>query len=185
MTITTIDPTAALIVIDLQQGIAGAPTIHPSHEVAARGGELAAAFRERDLPVVLVSVSGVAPGRTDQGGGTTRTFGADFADLLPEVNQQPGDHTLTKYRWGAFEGTDLLNTLHDLGVTQVVVVGISTSAGVESTARSAHGHGFHVTIATDAVTDTNASAHENSLTAIFPRMAETGTVAEIINALPR
>ena len=68
----------------------------------------------------------------------------------------------------------------DLGVTQVVIAGVATSIGVESTARHAHEHGFHVTLAVDAMTDMNADAHHNSITRIFPRLGETGTTQEII-----
>ncbi len=65
-----------------------------------------------------------------------------------------------------------------------MLTGVSTSAGVESTARSAHEHGYNVTLAVDAMTDTNAEAHENSVQRIFPRLGETGTTAEILPPLP-
>ena len=67
MPLTQLDPTAALIVIDLQKGIAALPTVHPAAEIIARASQLARAFRERRLPVVLVNVSGRAPGRTAAG----------------------------------------------------------------------------------------------------------------------
>ncbi len=70
-----------------------------------------------------------------------------------------------------------------LGVTQVVIAGVSTSAGVESTARQAHEHGFHVTLAIDAMTDMSPDAHLNSITRIFPRLGESGTTQEIIALL--
>ena len=88
-----------------------------------------------------------------------------------------------KRTWGAFTGTDLDQRLKSLGVTQVVVTGIATSAGVESTARHARENGYHVTLATDAMTDRKAETHHNSLTRIFPRIGETGTTAEIISLL--
>ena len=67
MPLTQLDPTAALIVIDLQKGIVGMPTAHPIAEIVERNAQLARAFRERGLPVVLVNVTGAAPGRTDAG----------------------------------------------------------------------------------------------------------------------
>jgi nicotinamidase-related amidase len=70
-----------------------------------------------------------------------------------------------------------------LDVTQVVIAGIATSIGVESTARNAHEFGFNVTLAVDAMTDRNADAHANSITRIFPRLGETGTTREIIDLL--
>ena len=69
-------------------------------------------------------------------------------------------------------------------MTQIVLTGVATSIGVESTARSAHEHGYHVAIATDAVTDADADAHRNSVERIFPRLAENGTTADILAALP-
>ena len=185
MPITTIDPITALVVIDLQQGLAGAPVIHPIGEVASRAGELAGAFRKLDLPVVLVNVVGGAPGRTDHGEARALPAVDGFADLLPELGQQDSDHVVSKTRWGAFHDTGLYEHLTALGATQVVLAGVATSMGVESTARAAHEHGFHVTLATDAMTDLNPAAHDNSLTNVFPNLGETGTVADIIAALPR
>jgi nicotinamidase-related amidase len=66
MTVTTLDPKTALIVIDLQKGIVALPTVRPIGEVIERARELADAFRQRGLPVVLVNVVGAAPGRTEQ-----------------------------------------------------------------------------------------------------------------------
>jgi len=65
MPLTKLDSTAALIVIDLQKGIVSAATVQPASEIVGRAAQLARAFRERALPVVLVNVSGRAPGRTD------------------------------------------------------------------------------------------------------------------------
>jgi nicotinamidase-related amidase len=134
------------------------------------------------LPVVLVNVDGGAPGRAEQTR-SMRDFPAGWTDLVPELNLRPTDYTLTKRTWGAFTNTGLEKHLRDLGVTQVVIAGVSTSSGVESTARHAHENGFHVTLAVDAMTDMNADAHQNSITRIFPRLGETGTTQEIIELL--
>lgn len=181
MPISTIDPATALVVIDLQAGVSGLPAVP---DVATRTGELADAFRKRKLPVVLVNVVDVAPGRTEMGSGDTSQFPAGWTDLLPELGRHEDDHTLSKSRWGAFHRTGLPEHLESLGVTQVVLVGVATSIGVESTARAAYDHGLHVTVATDAVTDPDPEAGANSIQRIFPKLGETGTVAEIISALP-
>jgi nicotinamidase-related amidase len=184
MAVTTLDAKAALIVIDLQKGIVALPTAHPTSEVIKHASELADAFRRHKLPVMLVNVTGGAPGRAEQ----TRSLAnlpAGWSDLVPELNRQPDDHTVTKKTWGAFTNTDLEQHLKKLGVTQVVIAGVSTSAGVESTARFAHECGFNVTLATDAMTDTNPDAHINSVTRIFPRLGETGTTQEIIALLDK
>ncbi len=182
MAVTTLNPKTALIVIDLQKGIVGLPTAHPTSEIIKHAAELADAFRRKGLPVVLVNVDAGAPGRTEQAP-RIRDFPAGWTDLVPELNQQPQDLTVTKRTWGAFTNTGLEQLLKDLGVTQVVIVGVATSAGVESTARFAHELGFHVTLAVDAMTDMNLDAHINSITRIFPRIAETGTTHEILALL--
>ncbi len=184
MPITSLDPKTALVVIDLQKGLLNYPTVHPINDVIKNAAALAEAFRSHGLPVVLVNVTGGAPGRTEQAR-PQGAFPAGFADLVPELNQQPGDHTVTKQTWGAFTNTDLTAYLKNLGVTQVVIVGVATSIGVESTARHAYELGLNVTLAVDAMTDMNPDAHTNSLTRIFPRLGETGTTQEVIELLPR
>ncbi len=182
MSITTIDPQTALIAIDLQNGIVAYPTVHPTADIVQRAGTLAAAFRRRGLPVVLVNVAGGAPGRADQFR-QLADLPAGWADIVPGLDPQPQDHRVTKRTWGAFTGTGLEAYLRSLGVTQVVLAGVSTSIGVESTARQAHELLFNVTLATDAMTDTNADAHANSLARIFPRLGETGSTQDILALL--
>jgi len=184
MAITALDPKTALVVIDLQKGIVAFPTVHPANEVAKRAGALADAFRRHGLPVVLVNVTGGAPGRTEAAR-RLGEFPAGWADLVPELNQQPEDHLVTKRTWGAFTNTDLEAYLKKQGVTQVVIAGVATSIGVESTARYAYEMGFNVTLAVDAMTDMNADAHSNSIARIFPRLGETGATEEIIALLDK
>jgi len=125
--------------------------------------------------------AGLLAGRS--GPAPVESFPLKWSDLIPELNQQPEDHTVTKRTWGAFTNTGLETHLKNLGVTQVVIAGIATSLGVESTARQAYEFGFNVTLAVDAMTDTNPEAHLNSVTRIFPRLGETGTTQEIIELL--
>ncbi|WP_127501647.1 isochorismatase family protein [Actinoplanes solisilvae] len=189
MPITTLDPHTALVVIDLQAGIVAAPvTPIPSADVVARTAWLADAFRAQGLPVVLVHVTtspdgaDAVPGRTDAGSRGSGARPANFSDLVPEL----GDGiVVTKRNWGAFYGTDLDLQLRRRGITQVVLTGIATSIGVESTARAAHEHGYNVTVATDAVSDLDEATHRNSVERIFPRLAETGTTAEILEVLTK
>jgi nicotinamidase-related amidase len=182
VTVSVIDPKVALIVIDLQKGIVAMPTVHPIGDVVKHAAALANAFRRHRLPVVLVNVDGIAPGRTEQGM-RTANFPPGWTDLIPELNRQPQDHVVTKRTRGAFTNTGLEAHLKSLGVTQVVISGVSTSAGVESTARHANELGFHVVLAIDAMTDMDADVHTNSVTRIFPKLGETGTTAEITGLL--
>ncbi|HWZ87653.1 MAG TPA: isochorismatase family cysteine hydrolase [Polyangiaceae bacterium] len=181
MAATTLDPVSALIVIDMQKGIVALPTVHPAAEITERVAQLARAFRQHGLPVILVNVAGGSPGRTE----VTYHFTppSDWAELIPELEQHPDDHTVTKLQWGAFHGTSLDHFLRRRGVTQVVLAGISTSIGVESSARSAHDLGYHVTLVVDAMTDLDADAHQHSVAKIFPRLGETATTEEALNLL--
>ncbi|MBW0001687.1 MAG: isochorismatase family protein [Verrucomicrobia bacterium] len=182
MPLTQLDDTAALIVIDLQKGIVGLPTVHPGAEVVGRTAKLARAFRECGLPVVLVNVTGGAPGRTEAGA-SLPARPPDWAELVPELDPQPGDHRISKQRWGAFSGTGLDEHLRRKGVTQVFIAGIATSIGVESTARSAYEGGYHVVLVVDAMTDRDAEAHRRSIEKIFPRLGETATTDEVLKRL--
>lgn len=182
MPLTKLDDTAALIVVDLQKGIVNMPTVHPANEIIDRSARLARAFREQGLPVVLVNVSGLAPGRTDAG--TPKfSFQADWTELVPELEQQPGDHIVTKQRPGAFLGTTLDDYLRQRGVTQAVLTGVATSSGVESTARSAYDLGYNVTLVVDAMTDRDGDAHRHSVEKIFPRLGETATTDDVLKLL--
>ena len=190
MTLTTIDPRSALVVIDLQKGIAAAPTQpHAGSDVVARTVQLADAFRAKGLPVILVRVSFAADGadmlktRTEQSGpGSAAAMPADWDQVVDDLITGQ-EIIVTKRNWGAFHGTDLDVHLRRRGITQIVLTGIATSIGVESTARAASEHGYHLTLATDAMADMSEDNHRHSIEQIFPRLGETGTTAEILALL--
>lgn len=183
MVLTTLDPNTALLVVDLQKGIVATPSIHPIDTVVARAKALIDAFRCLRLPVVLINVAGTAPGRTEQPQRYRAAFPLGFTDFIPELDPQPDDIIVTKRSWGAFAGSDLEARLKAIGVTQVVVLGVATGTGVESTARQAYEAGFNVTLAIDAMTDTRPESHDYSIRVIFPRIGETGTSQDIIDLL--
>ncbi|MCF3130084.1 MULTISPECIES: hydrolase [Streptomyces] len=191
MSLTTLDPRTALVAIDLQRGIVGMPTQpYAASDVVARTAELADAFRSHGLPVVLVRVSFAAdwadavPGRTER---TARglSFPEGWDVVVDELSGHPGDIHVTKHNWNAFHGTDLDVQLRRRGVSQIVLTGIATSIGVESTARAAYEHGYHVTLATDAMADSDPEAHRGSVERVFPRLGESGTTAEILELLAK
>jgi nicotinamidase-related amidase len=182
LALTTLDPNSALIVVDLQKGIVGAPLVHPVAAVIAQARKLIDAFHERALPVALVNVAGGAPGRTEQPPHIAAPP-QGWTDLIPELDRREGDIVVTKRTWGAFASTDLERQLKSRGVTQVVIVGVATGTGVESTARQAYEAGFNVTLAIDAMTDRRAEAHDYSVRNVFPRLGETGASQEIIDLL--
>ena len=182
MPLTTLDTTAALIVIDLQKGIVALPTVHSTAEIVDRSAQLARAFRERGLPVVLVNVTAPAPGRTDAGP-RSFSFPDNWAELVPELEQQPSDYLVSKQRPGAFIGTGLDEYLRGRGVNQVFLTGIATGTGVEATARSAFDHGYNVVFVVDAMTDRDAEVHRHSIEKVFPRLGETDTTENVLKLL--
>lgn len=174
MPFTALDARSALIVIDLQNGIVALPgTSHPTADVVRRSALLADAFRARGLPVVFVTVAGGAPGRVEQVR-SRADYPAGWDQLVPELGRQPQDHLVVKKTWGAFTGTGLQAHLEALGATQVVLTGVATSIGVESTARQAHECGFNVSLVVDAMADLSMENHVHSVARIFPRLGETG-----------
>jgi nicotinamidase-related amidase len=191
MPVTTLDDRTALVVIDLQNGIVAAPAVpHATADVVARTGRLADAFHANGLPVVLVRVTiapdggDAAPGRTE----STSNRGTPpegWDQVVDDLAGHPGDIVVTKRNWGAFHGTDLDLQLRRRGVTQIVLTGMATSIGVESTARAAHEHAYHVTLATDAMSDLSEDAHRNSVERIFPMLGETGTTEEIVELIAK
>jgi nicotinamidase-related amidase len=188
--VTTLDPKTALVVIDLQNSVAALPgEPHTTADVIERTAELADAFRKHDLAVVLVRVkfsadgSDVPPGRTEQQMRSTGTPPANASEIVDRLAGNADDIIITKRNWGAFHGTDLDVHLRRRGITQIVLTGVATSYGVESTARAAFEHGYHVTLATDAMTDLAADSHQHALTQVFPRLGETGTTKEILTLL--
>jgi nicotinamidase-related amidase len=184
MPLTILDPQTALIVVDLQKGIRDIPSLHPMAGVIEHSCQLIEAFRRQKLPVVLVNVAGTAPGRTEEPR-RYRDLPAGFSELLPELDPHPGDILITKRTWGAFANTGLEAQLKASSVTQVVLTGVATGTGVESTARQAYEAGFNVTLATDAMTDVRPEAHEYSLKHVFPRLGESGSTQDVLDLLAK
>jgi len=182
MTLETLDPRTALLVIDLQKLTLGNPTVHPVADIVSRSAALAAAFRAADRTVVLAAVAGSPAGRNDYGGGG-RDYPAELTELAPELEPHASDIVVKRSTWSAFAGTELRATLQQLGITQVVIVGVATSFGVESTARAAYDFGYNVVIVTDAITDLRAESHENSVGRVFPALSQTATTAELLAVL--
>ena len=182
MPLSQLDAKAALIVIDLQKGIVGLPLAESGAEIVARLAELAWAFRAKGLPVVLVNVTAGAPGRTDAGS-PKFAFPEGWDELVPELEQMPGDILISKQRVGAFIGTKLDAMLRERGVTQVFLTGIATSAGVAATAFSAYDLGYNVVFVVDAMTDRDAETQAFCVEKMFPRRGEIETTANVLKVL--
>ena len=180
----------AVVVIDLQKGIVGFPgSPHSTPSVVANCVALLGAARSVGAQPVLVHV-----GRSADGGDALQTTAnqpmrgsapmpPDWSELIPELNRQPGDIVILKRQWGAFYGTDLDLQLRRRGLNSIILCGIATEFGVESTARDAYERGFEQIFAEDAMTARTAEGHVNSIEQIFPRIGRVRSTAEIVAAL--
>lgn len=180
----------AIVVIDLQKGIAGMPggAPHPKSAVIANCASLLSAARAAAAQPVLVHVGGSPDGAdrvctpTDQQMRSTGPLPPDWSELIPELDRQPGDIVILKRQWGAFYGTDLDLQLRRRGFTSIILCGIATEFGVESTARDAYERNYELIFAEDAMTGTSAESHSNSVERIFPRLGRVRSTAEILAA---
>ncbi|HVO34406.1 MAG TPA: hydrolase [Gemmatimonadales bacterium] len=186
----SLDPrTTALVIIDLQRGIVGRQTApHSAAQVVERARRLAERCRETSATVVLVHVAYAADGRDRL---TQRVDAApwagavapDFSDIVPELGPKPGDVVVTKRQWGAFYGTELDLVLRRRGIRTIILGGISTNFGVESTARDAWERGYQLVFAEDAMAGMASEAHQFAVTAIFPRLGLVRSTEDVLKAL--
>ena len=181
----------ALVVIDLQKGITSVTSQpHDSKIVIANAAKLAESFRKNNMPVFLVRVAPSADGKDrlnplidGENPWANRQLTADWSEIVPELNPQSGDHIITKKQWGAFYGTDLELQLQRRKIDTIVLCGISTNFGVESTARFAYEFGYQQIFIEDATSARSAAEHEHVFKSIFPRMGRIRTTQDIINEL--
>ena len=180
----------ALIAIDLQRGIVSFPSApRPAQEVVARVADMAEKLRAAGGTVVLVHVTPSPDGKdglkpiTDAAVPAGRALPPDWADLVPELRQQPSDLVITKRQWGAFYGTELDLQLRRRGVDTIILCGISTSIGVESTARDAFERGYQQIFAEDAMAARDPEEHRHVVMSLFPRIGRVRSAAEIIAAI--
>jgi nicotinamidase-related amidase len=190
MTELSIDPkSAALILIDLQNGITRLATApHSSADVVSKAVRLADAFRSRGSTVVLVRVAFAADGSdrvktpTDfQHPPMTPT--ADWSEIVEALGPKTGDIVVTKHQWGAFYGTELDLHLRRRSIKTIVIGGISTNFGVESTARDAYERAFSLVFVEDAMASTSGDAHAFATTTIFPRLGLVRSTSDVLGAL--
>ena len=182
-----LDPqTTALVLIDLQKGIMGFPLAPRSGvDIVTVGKGLAERFRAAGAAVVLVNVAWSPDGRdvlrqpvdkpspTPPGG-----YPPGFSELVDGLHVN-GDIRITKRQWGAFHGTELDLQLRRRGITTIVLAGVSTNIGVESTARQAWEHGYAIILAEDGTTCRSSDMHAFSITHILPLICRIAKAADI------
>lgn len=177
-----------LVVIDLQKGIVSMPTApHDVKTVISNASDLAKAFRKNGMPVFLVHVASSAGTAlrpiSDTVMPSRGELPSDWSDIVPELGPEPTDVVITKRQWGAFYGTDLDLRLRRGGLDTIVLCGISTNHGVESTARFAYEYGYQQVFAEDAMSDRSREAHGASVEFVLKRIGRVRRTAEILDAL--
>ena len=182
---------SAIVVIDLQKGVTSRE-LHPysAKTVISNTAKLLKVFRKNNMPVFLVRVA-TAPDERDRlnlvtdiawnSGITQRP--PDWNEIVPELSPEKDAIIITKKQWGAFYGTDLDLQLRRRKIDTIVLCGISTNIGVESTARFAYEYGYNQIFAEDAMTSMSEGSHENTVNNIFPRIGLVRKTKEILDAL--
>jgi len=181
----------ALVVIDVQKGIIALDRkLEPNtaSQVVANVSKLVTKFREAGIPVFLVHVTSVdgkdmlhpVSDQHVQWGSPPRP--ADWSDFVEEIKPTGKDIVIAKRQWGAFYGTELDLQLRRRKIENIVLCGVSTNIGVETTARDAYQRGYNQVFATDAMTANSKDEHEATLKYIFPRMGLIRTTDEILKA---
>jgi nicotinamidase-related amidase len=181
----------AVVVIDLQKGIVSMPVEpNPAAEVIENAVKLLTILRKNKVPVFLVHVTPSADLKDalhpiSETGFPMASFNPSWSEYVPELNIQSTDFLITKHQWGAFYGTELDLQLRRREIDTIILFGISTNIGVESTARFAYELGYNQIFVEDAMSAFVKEAHEASLKYIFPRLGlirKTDEVLEAINA---
>lgn len=179
--------TTALVLIDLQRGIVGRDTRpYPTADVVAKSAQLAEAVRDAAGTVVYVHVLVNEIHRPAADRAVPRPaepLPATAWEIVPEAGKQPGDIEIAKRTWGAFTGTSLDQQLRRKGIRTLVMAGVATNIGVESTARAALELGYELVFAEDAMTSLSDDMHRFATETIFPIMGKVRSSEEIIAAL--
>jgi nicotinamidase-related amidase len=183
--VSSLDPAGiALVLVDLQRGVVSRDVgPHPADTVLENALQLAEAFRAAGAPVVLVRVEPGAGEKPPADADVQRTVPAPPLGGLVDELAPLGDLVVVKHGWSAFHGTGLDAELRARSVDTVVLAGLATNMGVESTARDAREHGYAVVLVEDATSSTDAVMHEFAVARIFPLIARVTTTAGALAAL--
>jgi len=178
----------ALVVIDLQKGITGNRSLgpHSAEQVISNAAKLADACREKNIPVMLVHVKPSPATALKPDADATQyrpTSSPDWAEFVTEMTPKQNDVIITKQQWGAFYGTDLDMQLRRRKIDTIILCGISTNIGVESTARDAYELGLKQIFAEDAMSAMTSEEHINTINHIFKRIGRVRTTKEILDQL--
>ncbi|WML39693.1 hydrolase [Neobacillus sp. OS1-2] len=177
----------ALVVIDLQKWLGSKYAPYSAEQVVSNAAALADAFREHGSMVALIRVSSKdmkdIPKPKLDSPSPPLNLPEEWDQIVPELKVADTDHVITKKQWGAFYGTELDLQLRRRGIDTIVLCGIATGIGVDTTAREAFMHGYQQIFAIDAMTGFSEAEHDHVKNTIFPRIGRTRTTQEILSAL--
>ena len=179
---------SALVLIDLQNfNVQRELAPHPAERVAGNCAMLAREMRDRGAMVIYVRVLVdellALPADAPMKKPGTPAPPPEAVHFAPEAQIQAGDHVVTKRQWGAFYGTDLDQLLRRRNIKTIVLGGIATNYGVESTARAAFDRGYELVLVEDAMSSMQAEAHKFSCENVFRTMGRVRSTREVIDAL--
>ena len=185
---------AVLFVCDMQNDF-----VHPEGAFAKHGsqvdrsqalipviGRVLAAARQARIPVVFTRVIN-RPDGVGQSIRSSRTIGALMegswgAEVVDELKNISTDFVIDKWRYSAFYATALETILRGLDARTVVLTGVSTSGGVDSTARDAEYRDFNVVVLRDGCTD-RPHLHEAALERIQLSFGQVMTSDEFVGLI--
>ncbi|ARE23153.1 isochorismatase family protein [Lactococcus cremoris] len=182
----------ALVIIDLQKGIAGREGFAPysAQDVLAKNKELVTSLKNTEALIVFVHVKNYGEEalkpKTDNPPLAHGQIPADFSDfVMPEAYDKDYDNVIhvAKHNWGASYGTDLDVQLLRRGIEEIVLSGIATTIGCDTTAREAFQHGYQVIAVEDAMTDFNGSLHKGIVDGIFTRLGRVRSTQEVVKMI--
>jgi ureidoacrylate peracid hydrolase len=153
--------TTAMIVVDMQNDFVapGAPMQSPAGLAMVPHLQRAlACCREHGIPVIYTAhvhrPNGCDLGLLRHAPPIARrdalVAGSAGAAIFPEIAPHDDEIVITKHRFSAFYGTDLEIILRGLGVTTVVITGVTTENCCHATARDAFFRDFRVVFLADA-----------------------------------
>jgi nicotinamidase-related amidase len=176
----------ALVMIDLQNGIVGrqlAP--YSGQQVVGNCVLLAQEMRNRGAMVVYVRVllNELLQRPSDAGSHAAGATAPQASELVAEAGVEASDIVITKRQWGAFYGTELDQLLRRRGIKTLLMAGIATNMGVESTARAAFDCGYELVFAEDAMSTFSADAHHFSCQNQFKLMGRVRSTEHLLQSL--
>ncbi|MCG9803490.1 isochorismatase family protein [Staphylococcus argenteus] len=177
----------ALVLIDLQQGILKmdyAP--NTAENVIQNANKLIEVFRKNNGFIAFVRV------KLYDGNDTLKPNamislppkeGDDYSKFHHLLDKRDGDFVIDKRQFSAFVGTDLDLQLRRRGIDTIVLGGVATHVGVDTTARDAYQLNYNQFFVTDMMSAQNETLHQFPIENIFPIMGQTITTIELLNTL--